>query len=95
MKNPAVHIMTNRKNGTLYTGVTSHLIKRVFEHKEGLTHGFAKKYGCKLLVFYEVCDSMVDAIEREKTIKGGSRKQKLALIEGVNPTWKDLYYEII
>lgn len=95
MKNPAVYIMTNRKNGTLYTGVTSDLVKRVFEHKEGLTYGFTHKYGCKLLVFYEVCDSMIGAIEREKIIKGGSRKQKLALIEDINPTWKDLYSEII
>jgi putative endonuclease len=95
MKQPAVYIITNKKNGTLYTGVTSNLVKRIYEHKEGLIQGFSKKYGCKLLVFYELCEIMETAIAREKQIKDGSRKRKLELIEAFNPSWKDLYEDII
>ncbi len=95
MKQPAVYIVANHRNGTLYVGVTSNLIKRLFEHKEGLIAGFTKKYGCKILVFYELHETMASAISSEKRIKGGSRQKKLALIETMNPEWKDLYKNII
>ena len=95
MKEPAVYIMASRRNGTLYTGVTSNLAGRVYEHREGLTPGFTSRYGCKLLVWYELHATMPAAIAREKQIKGGSRKKKLALIEGMNPRWRDLYEEVI
>lgn len=91
----AIYIVANNPNGTLYTGVTSDLLKRIHEHKHGLVDGFTQKYGCKLLVYYEVCESMVSAIEREKQIKNGSRNKKIALINGMNPNWKDLYESII
>jgi len=94
-RKPAIYIMTNKRNGTLYTGVTSDLIKRIHEHKSGYVHGFTQRYNCDLLVYYEQCDSMMGAIEREKQIKGGSRKKKLALIEDLNPDWKDLYDSLI
>ena len=95
MKQPAVYLMASKRNGTLYTGVTSNLVRRVFEHKNDFVKGFASKYGCKMLVYYEVLENMADALAREKQIKAGSRKKKLALIESVNPGWKDLYKEII
>ena len=88
---PVVYIMTNKRNGTLYTGVTSDIVQRVYQHKQALLPGFTKRYGCKLLVYYEHCGDMYTAICREKQIKGGSRKKKLALIESMNPNWKDLY----
>ncbi len=94
-RNPAIYIMTNKRNGTIYTGVTSDLIKRVYEHKQGNVPGFTKSYACKLLVYYEQCDSMVGAIAREKQIKAGSRKKKLALIESLNPDWQDLYKSLL
>ena len=94
-RNPAIYIVTNKRNGTLYTGVTSDLIKRVHEHKLGSVPGFTKSYNCNLLVYYEQCGSMVGAIEREKQIKGGSRKKKLSLIESLNPDWQDLYPTLI
>ncbi|MDR1460169.1 MAG: GIY-YIG nuclease family protein [Campylobacteraceae bacterium] len=90
-----VYILFNKKNGTLYTGVTSDLIRRVCEHKEKSGDGFTKKYGVDKLGYYEVFESMTDAISREKQIKGGSRKKKLGLIEKDNPMWKDLYDEIL
>ncbi len=95
MKEPAIYIVTNKRNGTLYVGVTSHLIKRIYEHKEGLIDGFTKKYNCKLLVFYELHNTMEAAISREKSLKDGSRKRKLKLIEKMNPDWQDLYENII
>lgn len=90
MKQPAVYIMASRRNGTLYTGVTSNLVQRAWQHREGVG-GFTKKYGCKLLVWFENGDTMEGAISREKQIKGGPRAKKLALIEGMNPDWNDLY----
>ena len=69
--------------------------KRIYEHKEAIIEGFTKKYGCKLLVFYESHETMMSAIAREKIIKGGSRKKKLILIETMNPDWRDLYANII
>jgi putative endonuclease len=91
MKQPCVCIVASRRHGTLYTGVTSNLPKRAFEHREGLVSGFSKKYGCKMLVWYELHESMIEAITREKQIKAGSRARKLALIEALNPEWIDLY----
>jgi len=89
-----VYILFNERNGTLYTGVTSNLIKRIWEHKEGVVKGFTKRYGVHQLGYYEIHNSITDAIIREKKIKGGSRKQKLDLIESMNPYWNDLYNEI-
>jgi putative endonuclease len=94
-RDPAAYIMASKRNGTLYTGVTSNLIQRVYQHREGTMPGFASRYGCKLLVWYEQHVDMAGAIGREKQIKGGSRKDKLALIEKLNPTWRDLYGEIL
>jgi predicted GIY-YIG superfamily endonuclease len=94
MKQPAVYILTNQRNGTLYTGVTSNLPARIWQHREGVVEGFTKKYGCKLLVYFEVLDTMEAAILREKQMKGGSRQKKLRLIESVNPEWHDLFEEI-
>jgi predicted GIY-YIG superfamily endonuclease len=91
VKLPGVYIMASRRNGTLYTGVTSNLAKRAYEHRQGLVVGFSTKYGCKLLVWYEMHETMVEAITREKQIKAGSRAKKLALIEAFNPDWKDLF----
>ena len=87
--------MASRRNGTLYTGVTSNLAKRAYEHREGLVAGFTRRYGCKLLVWYELHDSMVEAITREKRIKSGSRSDKLKLIEESNPSWRDLFNGIV
>ena len=95
MKQPAVYIMASRRNGTLYTGVTSDLVKRVWQHREGLGDGFSKRYGCKLLVWFELADTMDAAVTREKQLKGGSRAKKLALIEAMNPAWDDLFEQIV
>lgn len=94
MKQPAVYIMASKRNGTLYTGVTSDLARRAWEHREGLIEGFTRRYGYKLLVYYEFFEDMPAAITREKQIKAGSRKRKLALIESLNPTWRDLYSDL-
>ena len=91
MKQPCVYIMASKRHGTLYAGVTSDMPKRAFEHREGLVKGFTKKYDCKILVWYELHETMIDAITREKQIKAGSRAKKLALIETLNPGWKDLF----
>jgi putative endonuclease len=94
VKQPAVYIMASRRNGTLYTGVTSDLPGRAWQHKNG-TIGFTHRYGCKLLVWYELQGDMEHAILREKQIKAGSRRKKLALIEAMNPDWRDLYESIV
>jgi putative endonuclease len=83
-RQPAVYIIANRRNGTLYTGVTSNLVQRVWQHCEGVA-GFSLRYGCKMLVWFEMHGMMETAITREKQIKAGSRKKKLALIEAENP----------
>ena len=88
-----VYILFSRRNGTLYTGVTSDLKRRVYEHKTKLhPKSFSAKYDVDKLGYYEEYVSIKEAIEREKQIKGGSRAAKLALIEGINPRWEDLYY---
>ncbi len=91
MRQPAVYIMANRRNGALYIGVTSNLSLRVHQHREGITPGFTTRYGCKTLVYYESYEEMNSAIAREKQLKAGPRKRKLALIEALNPEWRDLY----
>ncbi len=88
------YIMASQRNGTLYVGVTSDLARRVGEHKEGVYAGFTKKYGVKMLVWYEVFDYVPAAIQREKNIKKWPRKWKLNLIEAVNPDWRDLYEDV-
>jgi putative endonuclease len=94
-KTPCIYILASKRNGTLYTGVTSDLNKRVYEHKNNLVKGFTEKYNIHLLVYYETAESMISAIEREKQIKGGSRKKKIQLIESSNPEWRDLYNELM
>ncbi len=94
-KNPAVYIMASKRNGTLYTGVTSNLPARAWEHKNSATEGFTDKYSVHLLVYFEVHEDMNSAIEREKQIKQWKRQWKLELIEKDNPEWKDLYEDIV
>ena len=89
------YIMASGKNGTLYTGVTSDLIKRVYEHRNNLVEGFTSKYKVHRLVYWEMTDDIVVAIKREKQIKGWHRKWKLELIESMNPSWQDLYDKIL
>lgn len=93
MKNPAIYIMTNKENGTLYTGVTSNLPQRVYQHKTSAS-GFSKQHKCSMLVYYEVFEDMYEAISREKQLKSGSRKKKLKLINDLNPRWRDLSNDI-
>lgn len=94
-KQPAVYILASKQNGTLYTGVTSDLVKRVWQHRNDLADGFTQKYSVHSLIYYELADEMLVAIAREKQIKGGSRAKKLALIESMNPGWRDLYNDIL
>ncbi|CAM2997045.1 GIY-YIG nuclease family protein [Legionella worsleiensis] len=86
-----VYLLANKHNNVLYTGVTSDLIRRVYEHKNKLVAGFTQKYNVDRLVYFEVCSGIVMAIEREKQIKGWSRKKKQNLINSLNPEWDDLY----
>ena len=95
MKEPAVYILTNRPNGVLYIGVTSDLVKRIYEHRQGFVDGFSRRYRLKRLVYYERHESMEEAILREKRMKKWKREWKIFLIEELNPEWKDLYTEII
>ena len=91
---PCVYIMANKRNGTMYTGVTSNLPQRVWQHREGIADGFTKRYSCKMLVWFANHETMESAIMREKQIKAGSRQAKLGLIEALNPTWRDLFEDI-
>ena len=86
-----VYIVTNQKSGTLYIGVTSDLERRIYEHREGLTPGFAWKYGCTRLVWYEEHWDIGSAIQREKSLKRWNRQWKIDLVEAMNPEWDDLY----
>ena len=94
MKLPCVYILASKQNGTLYVGVTSNLVQRVWQHKNDLVEGFTKRYGVHTLVWYEVHESMVSAISREKAIKEWKRTWKLELIEKGNLGWRDLYEEV-
>jgi putative endonuclease len=95
MKQPCVYILASQRNGTLYTGVTSDLVKRIWEHKNGLVEGFTKKYSVYRLVYFEQHDNMMSAINREKHIKKWNRNWKLSLIEEQNPEWIDLYENLL
>lgn len=94
-KQSYVYIMSNYDGAVIYTGSTSDLIKRVYEHKNKLRKGFTEKYNVKNLVYYEVFDNIEEAIKRELQIKAGSRKNKLKLVNEFNPNWDDLYESII
>lgn len=89
-----VYVMANKRNGTIYIGVTNDLMRRVYEHREGLMKGFTKRYGLKMIVYYEVFGSITNAIQRETSLKRWPRRWKLDLIEQRNPQWRDLYEEI-
>jgi putative endonuclease len=93
MKDCYVYILSSERNGTLYVGVTSNLLKRIFEHKNNLIEGFTSKYKIHILVYHEITNDIKSAIEREKMIKGWTRNKKVALIESTNPEWKDLSKE--
>jgi putative endonuclease len=94
-RQPCVYILASKRNGTLYTGVTSNLLKRVSEHKNNLVEGFTSKYGVHTLVWYELHDSMDSAIQREKAIKNWKRVWKLKVIEKMNSRWHDLYSDLL
>ncbi len=95
MKSYYVYILANKRNGTLYVGVTNDLLKRIEQHKNGVVEGFTKKYGIKNLVFFEETTDVNSAISREKQIKKWRRDWKIKLIEEKNPKWKDLYYKLL
>lgn len=90
-----VYILSSKKNGTLYLGVTSNIVKRIYEHKNDLVDGFTNKYKVHKLVYYEVFNTIQEAIRREKVLKKWNRKWKLKLIEKENPDWDDLYESIL
>ena len=95
MTQPCVYLLASKRNGTLYTGVTSDLVQRVWQHQNGVVEGFTKRYGVHLLVWFELHETMLSAIAREKAIKEWKRAWKIELIETSNPTWRDLYGEIV
>ena len=90
-----VYILASKYHGTIYVGVTSDLIKRVWEHKQGIFTGFTKRYNVKMLVYYEIHNDINEAIKREKILKGWTRKKKIALIEQNNEEWLDLYGRLL
>lgn len=90
-----VYVLASRPRGTLYVDVTSDLVRRVYEHREGLAEGFTKRYGVKLLVYYEQHATAAAAIQREKNIKHWSRAWKIDLVQTMNPDWRDLYGDIV
>jgi putative endonuclease len=95
MKNYYVYIVTNKPRGSLYLGMTNNLVRRSYEHRNGLIDGFAKKYNLKRLVYFEVFNRVEDAIHREKKLKKWNRQWKIDLIEKVNPEWIDLYEKLV
>ncbi|GAA0484194.1 GIY-YIG nuclease family protein [Parasphingorhabdus litoris] len=95
MKPGAVYFMANRKNGAIYTGVTSDLIKRVYQHRNGLVDGFTKDHDCKKLVWFEMFDDLEEARRREVQIKKWKRHWKIKRIEEHNPDWDDLWFDIV
>lgn len=92
---PCVYILASKRNGTLYVGVTSDLLKRVWQHRNEVVEGFTKRYDVHMLVWYEVHETMESAILREKELKKWRRQWKIALIEKMNPVWRDLYSDLI
>ncbi|KZX51297.1 hypothetical protein A3709_10775 [Halioglobus sp. HI00S01] len=94
-KQPAVYILANRRNGTLYIGVTSDLIRRIWHHRNVIAEGFTKKYTVHRLVYFEFLSSMEEAIAREKRLKKWHRRWKLRIIEEKNPDWMDLWHQVI
>ncbi len=95
LKQYCVYLMTNKNHTVIYTGVTNNLKRRIYEHKQGDGGKFTAKYNITKLVYYEVGNSIKEAIEREKQIKAGSRQKKIDLINSLNPEWNDLYEEIL
>ena len=95
IKQPAVYVLASGRNGTLYIGVTSDLVKRIWEHKNNLAEGFTRRYNVHNLVWYELHDNMTSAIEKEKRMKEWKRDWKLKLIENFNPGWQDLYDTLV
>jgi putative endonuclease len=95
MKLPCMYLLASQRNGTLYVGVTSDLVQRIWQHKNDLAEGFTKRYGVHMLVWYEECGTMEAAISREKAIKEWKRAWKIRLIENRNPEWKDIYNELL
>ena len=95
MKQPAVYLLASRYRGTLYVGVTSDLVQRIWQHRQGLVEGFTQRYGVHMLVWFEQHATMLDAIAREKRIKEWKRAWKLELIETDNPRWRDLYDDLL
>jgi putative endonuclease len=95
MKSPCVYILASERNGTIYVGVTSDVVRRAWEHKTDAMEGFTRKYGVHMLVYYEQHSTMPDAILREKQLKRWKRVWKMELIERFNPTWRDLYEDIL
>ena len=95
VRQPCVYILANKRNGTLYVGVTSNLPKRVWEHKNKAAKGFTQKYAVDKLVWYEAHETMESAIQREKAIKFWKRHWKLKTIEAINPDWRDLYEKVV
>ena len=93
-KLPCVYILTNKPLGTLYIGVTSNLPQRIWQHKNKVTKGFTEKYSLNKLVWFEVHEEMMSAIEREKTLKAWKREWKIRIIEEMNPLWRDLYVDL-
>ena len=89
-----VYILASQKNGTLYIGVTTHLIQRIYQHKTKVTQGFTSEYKVDILVYYEIYEDVREAIAREKILKKWKREWKIDLIEQQNPNWKDLYYTL-
>jgi putative endonuclease len=94
-KQPAVYILASKRNGTLYIGVTSDLVKRAWEHKNDVAEGFTKKYGVHTLVYYEMHGGMTEAIRREKQLKKWNRAWKTELIDKENPQWRDLWPDLV
>jgi putative endonuclease len=95
MKGGFVYIMTNRRNGTLYVGVTSDLVHRCYQHRNGLPHGFTAQYGLKRLVYFEQHEDIRSAIQREKTVKHWPRAWKVRLIHALNPDWQELFDTLV
>ncbi len=95
MKQPCVYILANKQNGTLYVGVTSNLVQRIWQHKNDLVDGFTNRYGVHRLVWYEIHETMESAMGRERALKEWKRAWKVRLIERTNLAWRDLYEEIV